>query len=74
MTGASSDELDTASERAAAVSWRIAHGWEPTTRDVATLTGLSMAGAWRLMMRLSRAIPLHLDTQTKRWHDFTRRN
>jgi hypothetical protein len=68
MGAGDDDALDTASERAAAVSWRIAHGWQPTTRDVATLTGLTINGAWRLMNRMQRSVPIYLDGD-RRWRD-----
>ena len=54
-------EPDTITERAALVTWHLAHGEAMQTRDVANLTGLGMAGAWILMQRLSRAIPIYQD-------------
>ena len=52
-------EPDTITERAALVAWHLAHGEIMQTRDVAELTGLSMWGAWHLMLRLSRVIPVY---------------
>ena len=54
-------EPDTITERAALVTWRLAHGESMQTRDIAEMTGLGMAGAWILMVRLSRAIPIYQD-------------
>lgn len=48
----------TAQERAAKIAWRLALGERLTTRDVILLTGLSYSGAWYLMMRISRVIPV----------------
>jgi len=54
-------EPDTITERAALVTWHLAHGEAMQTRDVAEMTGLGMAGAWILMVRLSRVIPIYQD-------------
>jgi len=51
----------TAQERAALVTWHLAHGQGMQTRDVAKLTGLEREGAWRLMQRLARVIPIYQD-------------
>jgi len=55
------DLPDTITERAALVTWHLCHGEAMQTRDIASLTGLGMAGAWVLMQRLSRAIPIYQD-------------
>ena len=54
-------ELDTITERAAIVAWHLAHGETMQTRDVADLCGLTMTGAYLLMRRLSRVIPIYQD-------------
>lgn len=54
---------DTITERAATITWRLAHGESLQTRDVADLVGLSMPGAYLLMQRLSRVIPIYQDEQ-----------
>ena len=63
-------DTDTVSTRAAAVIWRMAHGWRPTTREVAALCGIGMGGAWALMARMSRGVPIALGDD-KRWYDLT---
>ena len=55
------DLPDTITERAALVVWHLAHGECMQTRDVARLTGLTRQGAWDLMQRLSRMIPIYQD-------------
>ena len=56
-----SDQGYTAQEKAALVAWHLAHGECLQTRDIARLTGLSMTGAWQMMQRLSRVIPIYQD-------------
>jgi len=51
-------ELDTASERVAVVVLRLARGGALTTRQVSELTGLTRMGAWYLMSRIARVVPL----------------
>ena len=53
----------TAQEKAALIAWHLAHGEGLQTRDVAALTGLAMDGAWRLMQRLARVLPIYQDEQ-----------
>ena len=65
------DEMaDTISTRAAIVVWRIGRGWRPTTREVAALCGIGMGGAWAMMARISRGVPIALGCD-KRWYDIT---
>ena len=54
-------EPDTITERAALVVWHLAHGECMQTRDVVAITGLTRQGAWDLMQRLSRVIPIYQD-------------
>lgn len=68
-----SDIADSVSTRAAAVIWRMAHGWRPTTREVAALCGIGMGGAWALMARMARGVPIALG-EDKRWYDITLHN
>ena len=51
----------TAQEKAALITWHLAHGAGMQTRDVAKLTGLTMVGAWYMMQRLARVIPVYQD-------------
>jgi hypothetical protein len=55
--------VDTPSERVAVVVWALMHGQRLTTRQVATLSGLSVQGAFGLMCRISRVLPLYQDEQ-----------
>ena len=50
-----------AQEKAALIAWHLAHGEGMTTGEVASLTGLTQSGAWRLMDRLSRVLPIYRD-------------
>jgi hypothetical protein len=54
-----SDQDYTAQEKAALVSWHLAHGEEMTTGEIASMTGLTWGGAWWLMARLSRVLPIY---------------
>ena len=45
-------------ERAGRVAWRLAQGERLSNRDVQQLTGLGQSGAWLLMGRLSRVLPV----------------
>ena len=51
----------TAQEKAALITWHLAHGEEITTTEVAHMAGLTWAGAWFLMERLSRVLPIYRD-------------
>lgn len=53
----------TAQEKAALITWHLAHGEGMQTRDVAKMAGLTMPGAWYLMQRLARVIPIYQDGQ-----------
>jgi hypothetical protein len=55
------EEDYTPQEKAALVTWHLAHGEGMRTVDVATLTGLSWRNAYALMCRLSRVIPICQD-------------
>jgi hypothetical protein len=48
----------TAQERAAKVVYEIATGSQMTTEEVATMTGLTVSGAWYLMQRVTRVTPV----------------
>ena len=48
-------------ERAALIAWHLAHGEGMRTSDVVALTGLERQGAWKLMCRLSRVLPIYQD-------------
>lgn len=51
-------EPETVTERVAIVVMDLMNGEEYTTAEVAELAGLSKAGAWLLMSRLCRVIPI----------------
>ena len=54
------EEPDTPQERVAVITWWLAHGEALTTRQVAEMTGITRDGARRLMLQLSRVLPLRL--------------
>lgn len=54
---------ETPSERVALVVWRMAQGDSLTTQQVAQLTGLTVNGAYLLLCRISRVLPLYQDEQ-----------
>ncbi len=54
----------TAQQRAARITWWLAHGESITTADVARLSGLSWDGAYKMMCNLSGAIPIYCDKGT----------
>lgn len=51
----------TAQERSAIVIWFLARGHSFTTLEIAALTGLTRQGAWQMMDRLARQLPLALE-------------
>ena len=51
----------TAQEKAALITWHLAHGEGMTTAEIAMMTGMTWAGAWFLMERLSRVLPIYRD-------------
>ncbi len=61
------DDRDlTSTERVVLVLMRIQAGSTPTTREIAALTGLTIEGARKLLIRLCRVVPL---TQVdNHWH------
>lgn len=46
-------------ERAGVVVWLLSRGYKFTTLEVAKIVGLTPGGAWRLMERLSRRVPIY---------------
>jgi hypothetical protein len=54
-----SDQDYTAQEKAALVTWHLAHGEELTTAEIALMAGLTFQGAWFLMIRLARVLPIY---------------
>ncbi len=48
-------------ERVALVAWSLVLGTALTTREIADLTGLTWGGAYRMLYRISRALPLYQD-------------
>lgn len=44
-------------EKAAVVTWALAHGAKLKTSDVEDMTGLSRQGSYKLMQHLSRVLP-----------------
>ena len=50
-----------AQERAASIAWRLCEGARMTTREVAERTGLELRGAYHMMNKLARVLPITLD-------------
>ena len=50
-----------AQERAAKVAWALAEGERLNVQDVADYVGLTRTGAYRMMYKLARAIPITID-------------
>lgn len=48
-------------ERVGIVVWLLAHGRKMTTAEVAGLTRISHGGAWMMLAKLSRVLPLTQD-------------
>ena len=63
-------EIDTPTLRAALVAIRVMDDirpWQPTTAQVAAYARMSPNGAYRLMARLSRVLPIAQDEKTGQW-------
>ena len=45
-------------ERAGRVAWRLAQGERLTNKEIQRDTGLGQSGAWLMMGRLSRVLPI----------------
>lgn len=54
------DEL-VAQERAALVAWWLSRGAQMTTRVIAERTGMGYVGAWDMMQKLARVLPIAFD-------------
>ena len=52
---------ETPSERVALVVWWLVHGEGLTTKQVASLAQISTRGAFDLMDRISRVLPIYQD-------------
>lgn len=48
-------------ERVATTAWAFAQGESYTTAQVATLTGLTWFGAYKLLCKMSRVLPIYCD-------------
>jgi hypothetical protein len=48
-------------ERIGLISWWLADGETPTTRQVADRLGISYAGAWSMLQKLARVLPICYD-------------
>ena len=58
---AATEEDYTPQEKAALVTWHLAHGEGMRTVDVAAMVGIARQNAWAMMCRLSRVIPIYQD-------------
>lgn len=45
-------------ERAGEVAWKLATGERLSNQDIQAMTGLGRSGAWLMMGRLSRVLPI----------------
>ena len=54
-------------ERAALVAWALCSGEQLTTRQIATKLGVSYAGAWMMLQKLSRVLPITFEDQSNGW-------
>jgi len=55
------DRETVATERIARVVWPLAHGQPLTTRQAAALAGITPRGAWRMLTKLCRVLPIYQD-------------
>lgn len=53
-------EPEVTTERVGIVAWRLAQGWQATTAEIAEWAGISRNGAWYLLMKLSRVLPIEM--------------
>jgi hypothetical protein len=53
----------TPEERAALVTWHLAHGDAFQTSEVCSMTGLTRQGAYRLLCKVSRVVPIFQDEE-----------
>lgn len=51
----------TAQERAALVTFQILEGAQMTTGEIAQQVGVTPQGAWHMMQRVARVVPLYQD-------------
>jgi hypothetical protein len=58
----------TPQERAAIITHKIDRGAALTTAEIAAYTGITVCGAWRMMDRISRVVPIVQDEG--RWRRF----
>lgn len=56
-------------ERVALLTWGLMLGTTYTTAQAADLTGLSCDGAYRMLRRVSRVLPIHCENG--RWRALT---
>lgn len=57
----------TGAEAAAKVTWALAHGEGLRTADVVALTGMTRSGAYDVMQRISRVIPIYQEEGSGVW-------
>ena len=60
-------EIDTVTLRVAFVTWKIALGWTPTTKEVAELCLFEHHSAWTMLSNMSDVLPIYLDKSDLRW-------
>lgn len=50
-----------AQERAAIIAWALSRGKQMTTRQIAERLGTTYTGAWFMMQKLARVLPIAFD-------------
>lgn len=58
MDGIDEDDEMVTTERVGVVVWLLARGHTFTTAEVAKISGLTTQGAWLMLSKLSRKLPL----------------
>lgn len=58
-------EPEVTTERVGIVAWRLAQGNRASTAEIAEWTGMTRTGAWYLLMKLARVLPI--DIVDGRW-------
>lgn len=63
----------TVTERAVFVGWRLMAGDVWTTQEVANILGMSWAGAYQLLCKASRILPIY-QNEEKQWTRIPKKN
>ena len=55
------EEIETVTERVAEITWRLSQGERLTVIQVAREYGMTWDGAYKLLTRMSRKVPIYSD-------------